>query len=245
MMSQTPFRTFINLITFDKDISSLEQQVEKLKQHIVALENQEQELNQTLEQTKQQWHDKRKAVDEQELAMKELDEQLTEKNKHLDIITKQKEYKPLMAEIANLKQQQLKQEETLISIWGQLEAAQKAYKEYVVEHDKKVHEVHAAIEQAHGTINKLKTELDSHYKQRPEREKEVPEEWLEKYAAMRSRVTDPVVPAVNKNCSACFYIITEQDMLMLKRNKLLQCKGCFRFLYLEKPKEQSEEQSGT
>lgn len=67
---------------------------------------------------------------------------------------------------------------------------------------------------------------------RQSKEQAVPAEWLEKYATMRARVTDPVVPVINGDCSACFYQVSTQDMQQLRHRKLLQCKDCFRLLYL-------------
>lgn len=69
--------------------------------------------------------------------------------------------------------------------------------------------------------------------ERLHKEKGLPEEWLEKYAIMRARINDPVVPVFDGNCSACFYKISVQDMQFLKHRKLIQCKDCFRLLYLE------------
>jgi predicted nucleic acid-binding Zn-ribbon protein len=50
---------------------------------------------------------------------------------------------------------------------------------------------------------------------------------------MRTRTADPVVPVLDGSCSACFHYLTEQDLLLIKKNKLMQCKGCYRFLYSE------------
>ncbi len=61
----------------------------------------------------------------------------------------------------------------------------------------------------------------------------VPNEWLEKYSHMRLRVIDPVVPVMFGGWSACSYAVTEQELVRLKRKALIQCKGCFRLLYMQ------------
>ena len=53
------------------------------------------------------------------------------------------------------------------------------------------------------------------------------------YERMKGRVYDPVVPMSQDSCSVCFYGLTPRDLQMLKQNGLLQCKDCFRLLYLE------------
>ena len=62
---------------------------------------------------------------------------------------------------------------------------------------------------------------------------------------MRERVSDPVVPILQGGCSACFYKTPEQDLILLKRNKLLQCKNCYRFLFFEKEAETLAEKTET
>jgi len=64
-------------------------------------------------------------------------------------------------------------------------------------------------------------------------EQGIPAEWLEKYAMMRSKVSDPVVPALDGSCCACFYHLPSRDMIVLSRNTLIECKSCFRFIYQE------------
>lgn len=93
--------------------------------------------------------------------------------------------------------------------------------------------VHSSIAQKDEHIARLLNELAERHTMRKPLEKGVPEEWLERYAMMRSRVSDPVVPVKDGLCSACFHQILAQDMILLRRNKLLQCKECYRFLYLE------------
>ena len=65
----------------------------------------------------------------------------------------------------------------------------------------------------------------------------------EKYAVMRAKVTDPVVPVIDGSCSACFYKISPQDMQLLARRKLVQCKDCFRLLYLVEAQKQKSVES--
>ncbi len=91
---------------------------------------------------------------------------------------------------------------------------------------------------AHVQHEELTKTIKDRLQERAALEKNVPAEWLEKYASMRSRVPDPVVPVINGHCSACVYKVSDQDMLMLSRNKLLQCKDCYRFLYLPSKQDQ-------
>lgn len=68
--------------------------------------------------------------------------------------------------------------------------------------------------------------------QRRQKEGLVPAEWLEKYEMMRSRVADPVVQVTQDSCGACYQLLTSQDLVRAKRGALIQCRKCFRLLYL-------------
>ena len=68
--------------------------------------------------------------------------------------------------------------------------------------------------------------------QRKQKEGLVPHEWLEKYEMMRSRVADPVVQVTQNSCGACYQMLTNQDLVRARHGALMQCKKCFRLLYI-------------
>ena len=89
-----------------------------------------------------------------------------------------------------------------------------------------------AISENKQKIESLQSNLTAYEQKRPEKEKIVPEGWLEKYTIMKARVPDPVVPITEGACSTCFYALTNQDVIRARKGCLLQCKGCYRLLYL-------------
>ena len=104
----------------------------------------------------------------------------------------------------------------------------------------KIKELEDAMIEKQLAIDSLKNELETLHRERPGKEVLVPEEWLEKYSHMRMQVADPVVSVLSGGCSACFYTIPNHEMMRLKRRAVIQCKGCFRLLYM---KEAMEDQS--
>lgn len=239
-MSYHPFRTFIDLITYDQVTHNLEMELQKLEQDVNELKDKEYGLRVALDEAKNVVHDIRKEVDMQELSMKEFEQSIEEKTKRRDITTDPKVYQVLKSEIDRIKQKQHNQEEDLVKIWNKLEAATKDYEDKSDEYGKKIELLRVSIYEKNQKIDAIKLDLQMRYDKRPEMQKNIPEEWLEKYSLMRSRVSNPVVPVLNGSCSACFYFIPEQDMIMLRQKKLLQCKSCYRFLYLELPEESKE-----
>ncbi len=238
-MNKHPIQTFIALIDFDRGIHALQADIEKLQQEITELKEQELLAKHELKQAQDSVRKLRKDVDAQELEIKELDQQEKEKKKRLDDVSNYKVYQLLQNEIATLKQAQHEKEEILVELWNKLEAGQRNLEKYQATFEEKAQSLRAFIEEKEQKIITLRSDLDKLNADRPAKEKKVPEEWLERYSAMRARVSDPVVDIVQGSCGACFYTLSNQDMLRLKRGALLQCKGCYRFLYIPEAIERS------
>jgi predicted nucleic acid-binding Zn-ribbon protein len=240
-MSEHPFRTFVDLIQFDQETQALQQDLSTLEDEIVELERKKQQFILVLEEAKQTAILLKKEVDASELTMKELDHVEAEKKKKIDEVSSQREYKSVQAELAAINRKQRAVEERLIDLWNKYEAAQKQYATQQEEHVNRMKEFDQEISKKKMSIATVIAAIEGREKDRLAIEKELPEEWLEKYASMCMRVTNPVVPVVGSSCSACFYPIPRQDLLLLKASKLVQCKSCYRLLYL-KPEEQEQKE---
>ncbi|HSW74204.1 MAG TPA: hypothetical protein VLG71_03525 [Candidatus Limnocylindria bacterium] len=234
-MNESPFTSFIELIRFDHSIATVEEALNKVKKELHAVRQQEEKQLATLEAAKKAAYDAQKAVDEQELAMAELVETEGKKKKRLENVTNHKEYQSIKAELEAVHAQQRTLEAELLEIWAALETAQKAHEATKKTVETTLEKVRTESALHESKQQSLEAELAEKRQQRPEKEQRVPQEWLDKYASMRASTLDPVVPVVHESCSACFYKVSEQDLLLLGRHKLLQCKGCYRFLYIESP----------
>lgn len=230
-VNEHPFQAFIDLITLDQEIARIEESLLKIDHEIAAFIKLENEAQQHLDAQKKKVHDARKIVDSQELELKSLDTQEKQKKERLDNVTDHKQYQSIKHEIDALKLKQHTNEELLMQAWNTLEAAQKEFEAVEKEQPAKIAALQQSIEQKNNEITTLEADLEVKNTERPGKEKVVPAEWLEKYAVMRARVADPVVPVVRGACSACFTTLTEQDLMSVRRRKLLQCKGCYRLLY--------------
>ncbi len=217
-MNGTPFEQFIALVQVDQKINSLNASIASLEKSNKENLAQEAAAQQALELVKNKLHDMKKEVDK--------------KNK-LDRVANHKEYQLLKNEIDTIKQDQHNLEEGLMIAWNQLENARKEFDVAQKAFQEQSASIHEAIKKNQEKIESIKQDIQTIIEERVNKEKGLPEEWLEKYAIMRARVSDPVVPVLDGNCSACFYKISVQDMQSLKHRKLIQCKDCFRLLYLE------------
>ena len=239
-MNQHPFTAFIDLISLDQEIRSTYQKIIELKKETESHLTEKQKLVDRFEQFKQHVHDLKKGVHEREFAMKELDTLEKKKKEQLDQLQSAKGYPPLKKEIDRLKQEQHDAESSLMVIWNKLEVAQKELEEQQTSYNSKIEEHHEAISKQQSEVAKLQTDLEQKKKERPSKEGGIPQEWLDKYTHMRMRVDDPVVPILNGSCSACYYTIPDQKLIRLKRRAIVQCKGCFRLLYMQEAMEETE-----
>lgn len=240
-MNGTPFEKFIALVEVDQQINGLNAAIAILEQKNNENKKIIESSQEALTAVKNKLHDMRKEVDAKELEMKMLDQQEADKKKRLDAIANHKEYQLIKAEIDQLKKAQHDLEEGLMSAWNQLETTKKEFETAQQNFEQQNKTILDQIDTNNKKIAEIKVEVDRLIYDRVEKEQVIPAEWLEKYAVMRARVTDPVVPVQDGSCSACFYKIAVQDMQALKRRKLVQCKDCFRLLYLEGAHEQSSE----
>ncbi len=238
-MNEHPFGAFIELITLDQAIRTIHEEITQLKKETDEYLEQKKELVNRFGQFKQHVHDLRKMVDEKELEMKELDQQERTKKEQLEQITSTKLYQPIKKEIERLKQEQHEAEMHLMAIWNKLDVAQKDLQEQQTTYDSKIEEFHTQIGQKQDKIVSLQQQLTEKKQDRPAKESGIPKDWLDKYTHMRLRVTDPVVQVMRGSCSACFYTIPDQELIRLKRRALVQCKGCFRLLYMQEAMEES------
>jgi predicted nucleic acid-binding Zn-ribbon protein len=230
-MSDNPFLRFIDLVTFDQKIQSLENDIVALDTQIIDSKKQEDMLAHDLDDIHKRVNQLKKRVDEQELEMKDLDQKEKSKKQLLDRLADYKEYQGIKAEIEAIQRIQVEQEQLVLDAWNQLENAQITEKKKQHETAEQLQQLHEKREQLNSNIAQLRTDFATLIAERTAKEASVPAEWLEKYTMMRARVADPVVEIFHQSCGVCSQMITSQDYVRAKRGALIQCQKCYRLLY--------------
>lgn len=243
-MNKSPFDLFVELITFDQSLYEIEKEIIHLEGEMELVEDQFIHIQEQFEKEKGVLHTLRKEVDGQELDMKTLDAKGKEVQERFASASNNKEYLALKKEVEETQQAQMNQEETLIAAWNRLETAQKNIVTKEEAHTKQKSEFDKQMEEKRQKIDELEEKLKQEGQSRDQKVQGIPEEWLEKYARMRNSVSDPVSTVDEQSCKACYQTITNQEMIQLQRKKLLQCKGCYRFLYLTATPESEAENGG-
>lgn len=241
-MTQTPFEKFIALVEVDQKINSLNSSLSSHQKKIDALRTELAVNKQVCEKARLKFEQTRKEVDDKELEMKVLDQQESEKKARLETVANHKEYQSIKVEIDQLKKEQHQLEEQLMSVWNQLENAKKELDTANTLSSQQEEKIREHILEIEKQMAQIQIQKDESLLERSQKEPAVPEEWMQKYALMRARVTDPVVPVINESCTACFYKVSAQDMQELKRRKLVQCKDCYRLLYLQEVQQTAQNQ---
>ena len=231
-MSDRPFLRFIDLVSIDQKIHSLEEKQNSLDKSIDAINKQRSEYAFFTEEQHNKIMQLKKNVDLQELEMKVLDEKEREKKKFFDTIADYKEYQAAKNEVEAIQRLQINQEKVVLEAWNQLENAQASLEKRSRENinvseqlDENLVKLVQEKEMIAGELSDLSIKRDSYMVG-------IPQEWLEKYNLMGQRVSNPVVPIEQQSCSGCYQQIIAQDLVRARHGALLQCKKCFRLLYL-------------
>lgn len=241
-MADFPLQRFIDLIALDQSINNLEQQSADFKVQVTKAEEELSFHDIALKRTNQTTKEAKKIVDDLELELKDYDAQEKEKKEKLESVASSVEYAALSKEIDHLKKIQNDLEDQVVQAWNSYESTKKEYEEKnnQIEEHKTV--LNAKIHDLMQKINDCSNQLKDLANQRPLKIQNIPEEWLEKYDIMKKQVANPAVVVQHNSCSACFYKITQQDLVDLRKCKILQCKDCYRFLYSDEcfAKQESE-----
>lgn len=228
---QEQLKQFIILVEADRIIWSISQRLSALFDQKQAIENEHTLLKNDLESSKRAVADAQKGVDQQELNLQVLNDQEKNKKRQLDQSTNGKQYQLSLKELMAIHEAQAQHEEQVLAAWKLLEIAQRQYEQLNRQYEEKHGAIEERLKKIHTEIEQLQSEIQEHETKRQVQEKSVPEEWLERYARMRLRVDNPVVPIVGTECSICFHTVTHQDAIRLRRQEIITCQGCFRLLF--------------
>lgn len=232
MTNESPFQRFIALITFDQESIALEKLITDLQHHIDTTKKTIITLDEELNAAKKHVVHLKHDVEQKEYDIQELQRKEKSKKQQLEVSTNARETQGYYNELQKLQQKQHEVEEVLLTAWQLFETAQADFEKKNKKIEESINALRLDILEKEQAVEQHKKTVQERTAIRVSLEPGLPEEWVERYKAMRTLVNNPVVPVENGSCSACFYQVSQPDMAQLRRNFLLQCKDCFRFLYL-------------
>ncbi len=231
-MNNQPFQKFLELVTFDQQLVQLHKQIVTVNQAITALAQQVDLIGKETEIARRHWQAMRRDVESKELEMQEMVDSEKKLQAKLEGIQNPKEYAPLKKELDGIRARQHEFETTLIKTWQMAETAEKDLQALQAINEEKAKTFEDQAVQKTKELEELKKKNEALHIEREAKLPGIPQEWLNKYVMMQSRVSNPVVPVVNGNCGGCNFQVGSQDFAVLRKNGLVQCKECYRFMYL-------------
>jgi len=231
-MSEHPLALFIAFVENDRHIREMLHHILEQEKQIVSLQQEQDVIRQSVAEADQALRNAHKEVRQQESLMDTLEGRAKVVKKKLEETNFVKEFSALTKEVETIGHAQHVQETNVLNAWRALEKAERTQVMLKNESMSKQSNLAEQINNNQSIVQKVRHDYNERIAQREKLAHEVQKEWLEKYNRMLESVPDPVVPVINSMCSACSYSMTVHDMMRLERNALLECKGCFRFLFL-------------
>lgn len=234
--TRTPLQNLIALgkvdIALAKILSEKKQLTEKFAKKTTELRQAENALAGKM----RTYNERKSRFDKEEGAIKEERDKLIARRKALASLNNYKVQQAAEKEIEHANRQLAVREEALLASLQELESS-------IGENA----ELEKAVSQFGGERSEIEAEIKAAYPGLEAREKELKKEreeiiqrilpaFMHTYERIRIQHSDPVVAvdAENKSCTACHIQIRPQVMVELhKGDRLVNCPGCGRILYLE------------
>lgn len=144
-----------------------------------------------------------------------------------------KEYQSVEKEIALLDNKKNDLELTILDTMEKSEKNEQAHVLLTKEHTKNIELLSKEIQDIHNQIALLQQELCDYTKKRVHLIPTIPEEWSKDYEKAKERMPNAIVTISRNMCSGCFHTMTESELSLIKRKRVIRCPECYRFLIQE------------
>lgn len=240
MTGKALWQNLKKLVLYDQELIRLDQAIIEKKKQIIAHHNQISKLTEQITQLKADLFAAKKDADMLQLQANALRENEDQKRERLENIKDQREYMAVEKELSLLTHKRLTLDDATLKSWHQLEAAQQRYDNAVANYDQNQEDLKQLIAADEQALVEMHEKEELCEQAREAHEQIIPEEWRIRYDRMKDQVPDPIVPMHGSCCSVCFYSALAQDILKLKKQGILPCRNCYRFLYYDEEQETSQ-----
>ncbi|MBS1987591.1 hypothetical protein JST56_01200 [Candidatus Dependentiae bacterium] len=237
MTGKALWQSLKKLVQYDQELIQLSESIVEKKKKIIEHHRKIADLVQHAAQLKAEFIAAKKDADMLQLQANSLREEEERKRDRLDSIRDQREYMALEKELSGLMRKRQELDDAAIKSWIRLEQAEDDQNNSVAMHEQKHNEIKLLIADDEQAIRDMQEKIQQYESQREAYALTIPEEWRVRYNRMRNQVPDPIVPVHGTCCSVCFYNALQQDVLKLKKQEILPCRNCYRFLYFDETQE--------
>lgn len=230
-MDLTPYHRFVLLVQFDQLVLSHQKKVRSIIDRRAAVERDCIAIRDEQARAEAVAHELRKQRDALELESKSVNQDLAQKRKKLENTADIKIYTALETEIRLLESRKLELEETVFTVWQQLEDQEKAVAELAAAAVAQLAECQARLADITKELEAAESDLTSLESHRANYLVDVPAEWFATYNVMRAQYANPVVPILENACGGCGFPIPSGDRSTVFRHVLIPCQQCRRLLF--------------
>jgi predicted nucleic acid-binding Zn-ribbon protein len=234
-MTDNTFTALISLVQYDQETSRLEGDVQQIEGSLHKIDIQEEQVKSELATAQELVSTMRKQVNNKELEIKIIEDNAAIIRDKLDRAKNEKEYGAIKLELESFEEKQTQGESNLVRVWHQFEQAQQALEKKKQSTEVEREALQEQREQKEKELARKRQDINARMSESQKKQTLVPPHWLDIYLRMSNRVSDPVVPVQQGSCSVCFHLISNEDMNVLDKQELVQCKGCYRLLYIPTP----------
>lgn len=237
MTGKALWQSLKKLVQYDQELIQLSESIVEKKKKIIDHHRKVADLIQQAARLKAEFIAAKKDADMLQLQANSLREEEERKRDRLDSIRDQREYMALEKELSGLMRKRQELDDAAIKSWIRLEQAEDDQNNSVATHEQKHNEIKLLIADDEQAIHDMQEKMQQCETQREAYALTIPEEWRVRYNRMRNQVPDPIVPVHGTCCSVCFYNALQQDVVKLKKQEIIPCRNCYRFLYFDETQE--------
>lgn len=232
-MSDTLFDKFIFLVKLDQRIYNTSQKHKEAQYSLEVVQKQIEQLKQQLEISKQELSKLQRQVDYQDLELRTIDSKIKEKKLKFDYAKTQKEYESLESEIRALEREQEFRDEELVLLWQELESKHCYCVKIEEQSYEQIQEEHKKFQEIDNLIKLLLEDIKELESERKAVIADIPDDFISRYLSMVNEVHNAAIEVKFGMCGMCSGIISANDIMLLRKRKLVDCKQCYRILYIE------------
>ena len=221
------------VVVLDHRISVITATLAKSKKKVLDETAQHEKQKTLLAQSELSVRSLHKEMDHCELAIKADRITLTRKEQQLASLGHAKERVALEHEITKIRAEIDAKEDFLMKLFEQQEIVKESLQKQQNVAAASTQALEAFIQSARQEIEAQQAELAAVEKEWRIQCEVVPEKMRAEYLQLRNRFKNPAAPVVNGACSACFMSILPQELARLTPRSVIQCRNCYRFLYVE------------
>jgi predicted nucleic acid-binding Zn-ribbon protein len=231
-MNKAQYDLFLKLVHLDDERRDALKKIELYRNDILSYEKKKELLFTRIKEAEATVFDLKKNIETAELQAQTIDAERIKKQKLLTNAATPKDFFALTSQTEALEKESLLIDEQLLLLWPERDKAQADYALIEKTAHTELEECATLLKQTKQRILELEKEYINLSLERDQLAPTVEKELYQRYETMKQKVPNPVVRVSKDSCSACFNHLTAQELNLLFGPELIQCKDCYRLLYM-------------